>query len=122
MRSKDTYQIWNRAALEAGGQAPLEGDRRLADLLLAHGLVMNGGVEHMIQALTSAELSAAVKGFRYFRFDEIARLLEDSVEASENQQEQADIEYGKLIDDRSIAERFAEYYRRNPEAFAPVDL
>lgn len=123
MKSTEAYQIWNRAALEAGGQAPLAGDRALADLLLAHGLVMNGGVEHAVQALTSAELSAAVRGFRYFGFNEIALLLgEYSVDASESQQARTDLEYGKLIDDRVIAQRFEEYYRRDSDAFAPVNL
>ena len=45
-------QIWNRAALESGGPAAREGDRALAALLLAHGMVMNGGVGHALEVLS----------------------------------------------------------------------
>jgi hypothetical protein len=121
MKLTEADQIWNRAALESGGRAPLEGDRSLADLLLAHGLVMNGGVEHMIQAVTSAELSAAIKGFRYFGLDEIALLLENSVNASESQLERADSDYCRVANDQVIAKGFKDFYFRNPKAFASTN-
>jgi hypothetical protein len=41
--------VWNRAALDGGGPKPRDGDRALADLLLAHGLIMNGGLGHALE-------------------------------------------------------------------------
>jgi hypothetical protein len=121
MKLLEADQIWNRAALDSGGLVPLEGDRALADLLLAHGLIMNGGVEHGLQALTPNEFAAAIKGFRYFALNDVASLLEKSVDATENQLEQADDQYGKLLpDDETIAQRFEEFFHRNPKAFAPI--
>ena len=57
--------IWNRAALEQGGPNPKPGDVALAALILAHGLVMNGGVHHAVACLTEDEIDAAVAGFSY---------------------------------------------------------
>jgi hypothetical protein len=51
-------RVWNRAALDAGGSPPREGDRALAALLLAHGMIMNGGVDHAVEALSAEELAA----------------------------------------------------------------
>jgi hypothetical protein len=121
MKLSEADQVWNRAALESGGQTPLEGDRALSDLLLVHGLIMNGGVEHALQAVTSTELCAAIKGFRYFGLNDVASFLEESVDATENQLEQAEEQYGKLIpNDETIAQRFEELFQRNPKAFTPI--
>ena len=70
--------VWNRAALEDGGPTPAEGDLALAALLRAHGVVMNGGVDHALEVLSAAELRAALAGYRYFGFEQIALLLEDA--------------------------------------------
>jgi hypothetical protein len=69
--------VWNRAALTAGGPVPCEGDRALADLLFAHGLVMNGGVDHLVEVASVERIAAAVRGFRFYGLDEVASLLED---------------------------------------------
>jgi hypothetical protein len=66
--------IWNRAC----GEDPLRslpGDRALADLLRAHGLVMNGGVLHAVEILTPTELSDAESGYRFYGLDGVASLL-----------------------------------------------
>lgn len=122
MKLSEADQVWNRAALESGGQAPLEGDRALADLLLLHGLIMNGGVQYVLQALASDEFHAAIKGFRYFGLNDVASFLEESVDATEYQQEQqANQQYYKLLpNDETIAQRFEELFQRNPKAFAPI--
>jgi hypothetical protein len=59
------YLVWNRAAIENGGENPRAGDRALTDALKAHGLVMNDGVHHAVRVLGEAEVLAAVSGFEY---------------------------------------------------------
>src|SRR5262249_40402009 len=66
--------IWNRAC----GEDPLRslhGDRALADMLRAHGLVMNGGVLHAVDCLTASELSDAEAGYRFYGLDAVATVL-----------------------------------------------
>jgi hypothetical protein len=75
MRLAEIDQVWNRAALQSGGLNPGEGDRALAALLVAHGMVMNGGVAHALESLSSEERSAAAAGFRFFSFSDIADLF-----------------------------------------------
>jgi hypothetical protein len=60
-------QIWNRAALDSGGDSPLEGDQSLTDLLYFHGMAMNGGLGHAFEVLSDDEQAAAIDGFRFFR-------------------------------------------------------
>jgi len=55
-------KIWNRAAMENGGETPGPGDKTLSSLLLLHGLVMNGGVHHALEELEPDEIAAAVDG------------------------------------------------------------
>ena len=121
MELSQTDLIWNRAALESGGEAARAGDRALADLLLAHGMVMNGGVGHAVEVLSLEEFLAALSGFRFFGFDEVALLLEGALRASEQDHELADQSYERLIpDDQVLVKRFESYYRHSPEAFAPI--
>jgi hypothetical protein len=68
--------VWNRAALESGGPHARPGDRALAALLLAHGLAMNGGVEHAIETMFSHEFAAAISGYEFFSMPQVARLLQ----------------------------------------------
>src|SRR5947207_14700148 len=68
--------IWNRAVLDAGGSNPGPGDTALAGLMRFHGLAMNGGSEHALEVLSSAELDAAIAGFAGGC---APRALEDSV-------------------------------------------
>lgn len=76
MELNDRDKVWNRAALEAGGANPLEGDEALAALLTVHGLVMNGGVDHAIEVLAPSEVASGIAGFRYFGLVEVAAVLE----------------------------------------------
>ena len=122
MPLSETDLIWNRAALESGGNTARAGDRALADLLLAHGMVMNGGIGHAVEALSSEEFSAALRGFRFFGFEEVALLLEDALNAPEEDLELADSSYGRLIpNDQVLVDGFEARHRVSPEAFAPVE-
>ena len=38
MNQSDADKVWNRAAMQGGGDSPGPGDRALASLLLLHGL------------------------------------------------------------------------------------
>src|SRR5688500_7625383 len=113
-------RIWNRAAMESGGPAAREGDRALAALLLAHGMVMNGGVGHALEVLSPDELAAAAGGYRFFGLEGVAALLEWAAGAAEDEVDRADSTYGEIVpNDQTLVERFEAFYRISPEAFAP---
>ena len=122
MQLSKANQIWNRAAMESGGSKARDGDRALSDLLLAHGMVMNGGVGHALEALSSDELAAAVKGYRFFGLNVVAALLEHSVNGTEDEVDQADAHYGALIpSDQTLVDRFEALYGASPQVFAPIE-
>lgn len=113
-------RVWNRAALESGGANPGEGDQALAALLLAHGMVMNGGVEHALESLSPDEMEAAIAGYRYFALAEVAQLLEDA-SLQKLDLEDADRRYSQLVpDDAVLAEQFEVIYARSGNAFSPA--
>ena len=115
-------QVWNRAATDFGGSAAREGDRALADLLIAHGTVMNGGVGHAIDALSSDALSAAAAGYRFFGFEGVARLLENASTAGADELDQLEHTYAELVpSDRALVEHFEAFYLSSAEAFAPIE-
>ena len=125
MNVTEADRVWNRAALEGGGMTAREGDRALAALLVAHGLVMNGGVEQAMEALSADELEAAAAGFRFFSFGEVASLLEESSingVLDEEKVEEADDRYAEVIpDDSTLVDRFSDVFRVSPDLFAPFE-
>ncbi len=119
--------VWNRAALENGGASPRGGDKALAALLLAHGLVMNGGVRHACSSLDPEELQAAASGYRFFGFEEIAALLERSTSSEESEfdddgaVDSLDQDYAVTIpDDGVILARFNAVFAASPTVFSPL--
>ena len=133
----DADRVWNRAAMAAGIIREPAGDRSLSAMLLAHGMAMNGGVLHVYEVLTPAELSAAIEGYRYFGHEQAAELLERHREAGalmladdiDDEQEAeleaiglaADKEYARCIaDDSALAEPFESHYQRHPEEYADL--
>ena len=118
--------IWNRAC----GEDPLRhhpGDRALADMLLAHGLAMNGGVLHAVECLSAGELSDAESGYRFYGLGAVASLLSrakvllDADEDLDRHESELDDEYAAIIpDDASLARLFEEHLRANPSAYAPL--
>jgi hypothetical protein len=74
MTEDQFYGIWNRACTENGGTEPLEGDVALTRMLLGHGYIMNGGLDHF-QDLSEQEQRESICGFRFFHFDCIADLI-----------------------------------------------
>lgn len=120
-------RVWNRAALEGGGDSPGPGDRALASLLLFHGLANNGGVHHALKCLEPAELLAAADGYAFFGFDDCGAFLRgansnpllsawtDETEVAANRR------YFQLIpSDAHLVARFEELLRERGDQFAPV--
>ena len=115
-------QIWNRACLESGGPLPAAGDVALASLLLAHGLVMNGGVVHALECLSQAEISAAIAGFDYFGLTEAAKVLKEAPDESEETEERLNQLYWAAVpNDETLAHAFRVKLLASPEAFAPTE-
>jgi hypothetical protein len=120
-------KIWNRAAMEAGGNTPGPGDRALASLLLVHGLIMNGGVHHAVEGVTSSELSAATEGYSYFGYGDVAALLnsvhklDDQSQVTDELEAATDAMYAQLIpDDSHLVARFETAFSQRPDQFAPL--
>jgi len=119
-------RIWNRAC---GGDPlrALPGDRALADLLLAHGLSMNGGVLHAVECLTGTQLSDAQAGFRFFGLDGAAALLSyarrifEAGDDLESDERELDGAYARLIpSDSSLTDLFEKRWKSSPSDFAPL--
>lgn len=112
-------RIWNRAALESGGEHPLEGDRALTDLLFFHGMAMNGGLGHAFDVLSDREISAAIEGFRFFGFSKIAQFLERVATLPEEEQEKLSANY-EVSSDSQLIDAFTAVLLSRPEAFAQI--
>ena len=116
-------RVWNRAALESGGASPREGDRALAALLLAHGMIMNGGVVHALESLSSAEVEAAIAGYRFYSLLDVARLLAAAAEDLDGDEaaDHADAKYAEAVrDDDALFERFRAVFTELPDLFSPA--
>ncbi|HPF39016.1 MAG TPA: hypothetical protein P5081_17065 [Phycisphaerae bacterium] len=118
--------IWNRACGD-DKLRDLPGDRALADLLIAHGLAMNGGVLHAVECMTAEQLSDADSGYRYFGLDGIASLLTRAQrilelgEDLEAREDQLDAEYVELIPtDTELGQRFEARFKTHRSDFAPL--
>ena len=117
--------VWNRAALERGGPMPLEGDTRLAAMLLAHGLIMNGGGLHALEVLQTNEVAAACRGYRYYRLERVADVLERGASPfdgdADEWEHRLDSEYAALVrSDSVLVERFEQHFRAHPDRYAPM--
>jgi len=121
---KPTDVIWNRAC-DGGGPNPRDGDRALAALLYAHGLIMNGGVLNAAEYLTRSELAAAQTGYQFFGLDAAARLLSHARQIFETAEDLGsheavlDRQYATLIpDDSFLVEQFERHMKASPLDFA----
>jgi hypothetical protein len=119
--------IWNRAAMDEGGQNPASGDRALAALLKAHSLAMNGGVMHAVEILDELSIADAKTGYRFFGFEGIPNLLSRAKELLETNfdlgiyEQQFDKEYyDNIPDDDTIVKRFEQHLANNPTDFSPL--
>lgn len=120
MELTEVDKIWNRACLENGGLDARHGDKALADLLLFHGMAMNGGLLHAFDVLTDGERAAAFSGYRTFGFDEVVSFLIETEDLSEEDQDELSWRYYELVSDEILGRAFENYYKEKPEAFASV--
>ena len=118
--------IWNRACGENPLRA-LPGDRALADLLRAHGLVMNGGVLHAVECLTATELSDAESGYRFYGFNAAASLLSrarrifETADDLGDHEQKLDGQYADMIpSDSTLVDCFEKHLKSSPADYAPI--
>jgi len=57
----------------------VKADSAASAVWIAHGLVMNGGVVHCVEALNKRELRAAIAGYRFFGLPAVAEALEQAM-------------------------------------------
>ncbi len=125
MRLSTADLVWNRAALDGGGANPLAGDAALAAVLRAHGMIMNGGVLHVFEALSDSEFAAAQEGYRFFGFSDAATLIEYANRIPEEQRGESesalDAEYARIIPtDGTLVDAFKAHFLSHPNQFAPL--
>lgn len=123
-------RIWNRAAAFRETDQLSPGDRALSHMLLAHGLAMNGGVLHALEALSPEELEQARKGYEYFGLSEVAALFMAADAASSNDEldlrsdeleQELDERYSRLVpSDATLIAAFNSNFKSNPSEFAPL--
>ena len=124
--------IWNRAALEAGGATPGEGDRALAAALLLHSSAMSGGVLDAVENMTDEELDAAEAGYRWLHVPAASEAIAsvrraiaegalDDPEKASALEMSADDHYDEEIeDDAALDNAFRARLGTDPDAFAAV--
>ena len=118
-------KIWNRACLREFSN-PGPGDRALGDLLLFHGLAMNGGVLHAIECCSADELRKAAAGYAFYGFAGVEPLIErgrigfargDETELDRLEAE-LDRAYEALIPtDQALADAFELHFAAHPEGY-----
>ena len=124
--------IWNRAALEAGGSNPGEGDKALAAALRLHSSAMADGVLDAVQSMTDEELDAAEAGYRWLHVpaasEAIAAVrraiadgaLDDPTSASALDLS-SDDHYDEAIEnDGALDNAFRARLATDPDAFAAI--
>ncbi len=122
--------IWNRAALEAGGTAPGAGDVALAAALRLHSSAMSDGVLDAVENMTDEELDAAEAGYRWLHVPaaseaiaEVRRAIADGAlddpERASALEMSADDHYEEAIEnDAALDNAFRARLRTNPDSFA----
>jgi len=67
MNDSTVIDIWNRASDGMGVGQLGKGDRALGALLLAHGLIMNGGVFDAVTIMTQDDFTKTISRFKFSR-------------------------------------------------------
>ena len=75
LRAEDI--VWNRRAMDGGGDTPRSGDCHLAAQLRCHKQVMSGGMEFAtMDSPAQEEVRDGIAGFRHFGRDQAADVLQ----------------------------------------------
>lgn len=124
----DADLTWNRACEQGARGLSRRGDAALSAMLLFHSLAMNGGVRHAVECLTPTERDAALRGYAFFGFGSVDRIIEaarrqpaDDDEADELEA-RLDAEYAATVSigDSALLSRFREHFAAHPEDYAPL--
>lgn len=130
-------RIWNRACDATDADAELRaGDRALAAALLAHGIVMNGGVLHALQGMSPSERREAAAGYRFFALPTLAELFEmqvpEDLDDEDDDDDDSESELDRLeaalnqkywataADDQAVWRAFEKKLAQEPGLFAPL--
>ena len=126
MECTQAMLVWERAGTGIA-RSQLRGDLELENVLLAHGLAMNGGVLHLVQGLGPELLAETIKSYRYFGYDDIADLLVEAIPKYDpaGPPVQYDWEldrrfYAYVVDDNALFKRFENHFNQNPTEYAAV--
>ncbi len=123
----DATAVWNRAG-ESLALDPRPGDLALEEMLLFHGLAMNGGVLHACESLgAEGVLDGAQAGYRYFGLGAVADLIDDGTVMPDTAggddpwRDDLTTRYRSIVpDDAALWARFEIMFRAHPADFAPV--
>jgi hypothetical protein len=135
--SETRDKIWKRACQPTQEAAELRaGDRALAAALLAHGIVMNGGVLHALQGMSPSERREAAAGYRFLALPTLAELFEGEVPDGDLDDDDEDLEresglerleaelnqkyWATAPDDEALWCAFEKKLRQEPGLFTPV--
>ncbi len=122
--------VWNRAAMKAGGAELGPGDVALADVLRVHSLAMNGGLLQALEMCSAEEVEAAVKGYEYLGMDDaaaavlwlaggLAGVVADDYDKLGVLEVGADERYAAAVPtDATIVEAFEAHFAVNPGEYA----
>ena len=120
MAFSEADRVWNRAAIEYGGAHPREGDQALSDMLLAHAMIMHGGLAQAFECLSEEELVAAAMGFDFFGLSPVSKLLIKKFTDDELKNVDDRWYWEFVKDDSDLVNRFEVVYAEAPEYFAPL--
>lgn len=124
METSQQDQIWKRAAMNGGGTRPGKADIALASLLRMHGMIMSGGIEHALAALSPQQFKAGVEGYRYFGLLGAAIVMEQAriKRITKNSElDQFNENYKILVPgDNALFRAFQVKLLASPEAFCPL--
>ena len=129
MRPDADTAIWNRACERAGLAGARAGDTALTRMILADGLVQNGGVLHAVEVL-GEELPLACDAYRFFGLPEGADVFEraarwmgavrTTVEAEEEAEGAFNRAYWDFEKKKSLLDAFHEHLALHPELYDPA--
>lgn len=114
--------VWSRACAHLGEGV---GDRHLRVLLLVHGMMCNGGPNHVADSY-GAEIPAAAEACRYFGLDGLAAVMLQLPAAAsgyedEGVEDRLTAAYHDLVpSDATIGDAFEVRYAEAPEDFDPI--
>lgn len=132
MRKDEAIErIWNRACLLDQAFDAKEGDLALIHLMKAHGVIMNGGVLHLVERSSELDIEEISAAYCYFKLQmakdiivEANELLKGSMISESNEEyfeEKFDSAYATIIPtDEALFNAVQKYYAHNPTKFASV--